>query len=103
MEVLVGGMQRAVSAATDVICADDEIELAFGRALLSENPQSVLGSEVTVRLTGVRDLAFNKAETVEWKFRVAEFDPLGSSVSLSDVRISDESVADELEAISNQV
>ena len=98
VQVSVEGNSRAVSANTDVICKDDTIQLAFGRALLSSEPLSVLGKQVQIRLVGVRDLAFNRADSVEWSFKVAEFDPLGASVSLSNVVFVDLALVEALES-----
>ena len=57
---------RQIDGLVDVICDGDKIEIAFGRALLSGDPSTAIGKPVTVKLTNVRDLAYNKAQSVQW-------------------------------------
>ena len=65
--VLVDDARLAIDNPVDIICSDTRIELAFSRTLIQAS--SIIGKTVTIRASGVRDLALNKlASNAEWEF-----------------------------------
>lgn len=94
--LLVNG--TAVDNSVDVLCDGNKVEAALARAILDDT--TLLGGDVTLRVSGVQDQARNTAPDVAWAFTIGNFSETSATVSLADVRVpadlvgSDDNIAD---------